>query len=72
MRIAAVAIERVEVDEVGHEEAAVAQAGHEADDLVHHGGIARHFHFLARADMGVDVADLADGDDMTARIGQQL
>ncbi len=52
-------VQRVEVNEIGHQEAAVFERRHQLDNFLHHCGIASHFHFFACTHMAIDVADLA-------------
>ena len=62
----------IEIDEVGHDEAAVGQRLHGFQRGAHQRFVARNLDFAARAGMGEDVADLADRDDSAARLGQTI
>src|SRR5687767_4240797 len=66
------AIEHVEIDEIGEEQPAVLEIGHQAERRFEQRLIADRLDLLARARMRIDVADLADGYDLAPRLRQTV
>ena len=62
----------IEIDEVGHDEAASRQCLHGLQRGAHQRFMARNLDFTAGAGVGENVADLADRNDGAARLGEAI
>ena len=70
--VAAVAEQRIEIDEIGEDEIAVASFLHRAERRVKQSGVSACLANFGHAAMGEDVADLADAENLAAARNQPI